>query len=413
MKVVLRNLVEIRSESNLNLIENVKMAFTSIYSHKLRSFLTMLGIIIGVASVIAIIAIAQGGEAMLKSKFSGENNIREIYYEPSEEDVASNSNAIFDSTFTEEDVRALEAIPQISKVIKSSSENGQLTYQEYSTNLTLKGIDREYMNINEFKLKNGTYFTEDDFLSGRKITIISEKLSEKIFGSESALNKIIYFDNQPLEVIGVLETTDSFFSGDENTIFTPIKVWQIIYGNSDVKELSIQSTSIGNLQTASNKAVHVLNEMNEKSGDYKILNMEEIEKLIDEVSNVMTIIIGSIGSISILVGGIGVMNIMLVSVTERTKEIGLRISLGATKRQILIQFLVESMTLTLLGGVLGIILGAGGAMLVSYFAGWPSLVSVWVVVFGLLFSMSIGILFGIAPANRASKMNPIEALNYE
>ncbi|MDQ6468834.1 ABC transporter permease [Exiguobacterium acetylicum] len=373
----------------------------------------MLGIIIGVASVIAIIAIAQGGEAMLKSKFSGENNIREIYYEPSEEDVASNSSAIFDSTFTEEDVRALEAIPQISKVIKSSSENGQLTYQEYSTNLTLKGIDEEYMNINEFKLENGTHFTEDDFLSGRKIAIISEKLSEKIFGSGSALNKIIYFDNQPLEVIGVLETTDSFFSGDENTIFTPIKVWQIIYGSSEVKELSIQSTSIGNLQTASNKAVHVLNEMNEKSGDYKILNMEEIENLIDEVSNVMTIIIGSIGSISILVGGIGVMNIMLVSVTERTKEIGLRISLGATKRQILIQFLVESMTLTLLGGVLGIILGAGGAMLVSYFAGWPSLVSAWVIVFGLLFSMFIGILFGIAPANRASKMNPIEALNYE
>jgi len=181
----------------------------------------------------------------------------------------------------------------------------------------------------------------------------------------------------------------------------------------DINEVSIKAETPEDLQAAGEKSVAILNRIHEKDGEYQVFNAEEIGELIGQVTNVMTILIGSIAGISLVVGGIGVMNIMLVSVTERTREIGIRISLGATRAQIMAQFLVESITLTLFGGLIGIGIGVGGSMIVSYLAGWPSLVSVPVIIGGILFSMLIGIIFGILPANKAAKMDPIQALGHE
>lgn len=175
----------------------------------------------------------------------------------------------------------------------------------------------------------------------------------------------------------------------------------------------LQAENADDLQVAGEKAADLLNRMHDTDEAYQVMNMEEIAAGIGQITTIMTIIIGSIAGVSLLVGGIGVMNIMLVSVTERTREIGIRMSVGATRGQILFQFLVESVTLTLIGGLIGMLLGGGAASLVSYFAGWPPLISLPVIIGGVLFSMIIGVVFGILPANKASRLDPIESLRYE
>src|SRR5699024_1165137 len=206
---------------------------------------------------------------------------------------------------------------------------------------------------------------------------------------------------------------DNLFDLDTNDLYLPFKTWQTVFASSDISELSIQAESSGELEIAGEKSTEALNRLHDKEDAYQLLNLEEMEEGIGQVTGVMTIIIGSIAGISLLVGGIGVMNIMLVSVTERTREVGIRMSLGATRGQILIQFLIESVTLTLVGGLIGMFVGAGGAMIVSSIAGWPSLVSFPVIAGGILFSMFIGVVFGILPANKAAKMDPIQALGHE
>lgn len=373
----------------------------------------MVGIIIGVASVISVVAIGQGGEAMLKSQLSGEENTRELFYEPSEEELESNPNAIFDSAFSEEDIRTIENIPEVQHVIRASTESSPVYYRESETKGNIKGISEEYIDVNRLEVVSGRNLTDGDFLAGIRSAIVSESFQDSLFDGKEILGEVIYIGSQPIKIVGVLENGDSIFATGQDTIYLPLKTWQNVFANSDINEVSIQAETPEELQIAGEQAVETLNRINNKDGEYQILNIEEIGDLIEQITSVMTIVIGSIAGISLVVGGIGVMNIMLVSVTERTREIGIRISLGATRAQIMTQFLVESITLTLFGGLVGMLIGAGGAMLVSYFAGWPSLISLPVIIGGIVFSMLIGVVFGILPAQRAARMDPIRALGHE
>ncbi|MGG1696870.1 ABC transporter permease [Bacillus zhangzhouensis] len=397
----------------MKLFENIKIALNSVLAHKLRSILTMLGIIIGVGSVIAVVAIGQGGEQMLKESISGPNNTIDMTYTPSDEELNANPNALFEAAFTEEDIQSIKTINGVKQVASSTAQGMQLRFQDTTVDATVNGINEGYMNVESLQIAEGQDLRDIDFRSGRRAAIISEGLKKELFHGQKALGEMIWMNGQPIEVIGVLAKQEGMFSFDMNEIYVPFEMLTSTFGINEYDKLSIQVAHADQMKEVGKNAAALLNENHHTEDAYDMINMEEIAAGIGQITSVMTTIIGSIAGISLLVGGIGVMNIMLVSVTERTREIGIRKALGATRAQILVQFLIESVVLTLMGGLMGIALGLGGASLVSLFAGWPSLVSWQVVSGGVLFSMLIGIIFGLIPANKAARLDPIESLRYE
>ncbi|MDF2001995.1 ABC transporter permease [Bacillus pumilus] len=397
----------------MKLFENIKIAMNSVLAHKLRSILTMLGIIIGVGSVIAVVAIGQGGEQMLKGSISGPNNTIDMTYTPSDEELNTNPNALFDATFTEEDIKSVKTINGVNQVASSTAQGMQLRFQDTTVDATVNGINEGYTNVHSLQIAEGQNLRDIDFRSGRRAALISEGLQKELFNGQKALGEMIWMNGQPVEVIGVLAKQKGMFSFDMNEIFVPFAMLTSTFGINEYDKLSIQVAHADQMKEVGKNAAALLNENHHTEDAYEMINMEEIAEGIGQITSVMTTIIGSIAGISLLVGGIGVMNIMLVSVTERTREIGIRKAIGATRAQILVQFLIESVVLTLIGGLMGIALGLGGAALVSLVAGWPSLVSWQVICGGVLFSMLIGIVFGLIPANKAARLDPIDSLRYE
>ncbi|PCK21781.1 macrolide ABC transporter permease [Bacillus pumilus] len=397
----------------MKLFENIKIALNSVLAHKLRSVLTMLGIIIGVGSVIAVVAIGQGGEQMLKKSISGPNNTVDMTYTPSDEELNANPNALFEASFTEEDIQSIKTMNGVKQVASSTAQGMQLRFQDTTVDATVNGINEGYTNVHSLQIAEGQNLRDIDFRSGRRAAIISEGLKKELFNGQKALGEMIWMNGQPVEVIGVLAKQKGLLSFDMNEIYVPFAMLTATFGLNEYDKLSIQVAHADQMKEVGKNAAALLNENHHTEDAYEMINMEEIAAGIGQITSVMTTIIGSIAGISLLVGGIGVMNIMLVSVTERTREIGIRKALGATRAQILVQFLIESVVLTLIGGLMGIALGLGGTSLVSLFAGWPSLVSWQVVCGGVLFSMLIGIIFGLIPANKAARLDPIESLRYE
>ncbi|WP_379970550.1 ABC transporter permease [Ectobacillus sp. sgz5001026] len=399
----------------MSLLDSIKIALSSILAHKLRSALTMLGIIIGVGSIITVVAIGQGGEAALKSQIAGGgNNTIQLNFKPDTEDIFANPLEK-QPTFTQEDLLQLSKIPEVASVITENSSFDPIEVNDKKVNVQISGITNAYFTVNKLTLVKGRMLTSSDFSQANNVVVINQKASDDLYQKENPIGKIMEIKGQTFQIAGVYKTGDDLFGLGLPQAIIPLSIWPVVYGTDNIQSVTIQAKDASQIETAGKKAADTLNDRKSSDikGKYEVLNLVEIQKGISKVTGIMTAIISGIAGISLLVGGIGVMNIMLVSVTERTREIGIRKALGATRGKILLQFLIESMMLTMLGGVIGIGLGVGGAYIVSSFAKWPPLVSWQVVLGGVLFSMTIGIVFGLIPANKAAKLDPIEALRYE
>ncbi|MBA4496490.1 ABC transporter permease [Paenactinomyces guangxiensis] len=393
--------------------ENIKMATDSIFAHKLRSILTMLGIIIGVASVIIIVAIGQGGTAQLTEAFAGSSNTVNLMPKRDE-------NAAFfipeENVFTQKDLDDLKQISEVKSVIASSFDMANIQYRDKKTGGTFVfGVNSNvFLETSGLKVRQGRIFQSGDFHSSSGGAILSDSVAKKLFPDKDPIGEIIRVKSQPVRVIGVLQKPEGLQGLVETSeIYLPSQTWRTVFGSMKIDQVVLQVKEAGLMESAGKKAVDILNRNHNKDDGYEVQNIEQLTQGIKQVANIMTIVIGSIGGISLLVGGIGVMNIMLVSVTERTREIGIRKAMGATRGNILMQFLVESVTLSVIGGGIGILIGAGVSGVLKAMDVWPATVSIPVAIGGVLFSMLFGIVFGILPANKAARLNPIECLRYE
>ncbi|MDM5190828.1 ABC transporter permease [Bacillus sp. DX4.1] len=399
----------------MSLLDSIKIALSSILAHKLRSALTMLGIIIGVGSIITVVAIGQGGEAALKSQFVGDGNSTVPIQFKVDMNDPYGMEAMGQPPLTEEDIFEVKKIPEIAHVITTNSNMETLDINDKKDMVSITGLDSEYFAVNKVKVLKGRSLHDTDIEQGNNVVMISKGVEEKVFPKENPVGKIIEMKGQPMQIIGVYKSDNEFMGMSPSEALIPLTLWPTLYGTDEIQSISVQAKNVDDLEKAGKKAADVLNSRkpSDASGEYEVMNLKEIQEGISKMTGIMTMIIGGIAGISLVVGGIGVMNIMLVSVTERTREIGVRKALGATRSKILLQFLIEAVMLTLLGGLIGIGLGYAGAYIVSKFANWPPLVSWEVVLGGVLFSMTLGIIFGLIPANKAAKLDPIEALRYE
>ncbi len=389
----------------MNLFESIRVALEGIRANKLRSFLTTLGIIIGIAAVIAVVAIGQGGRAVLMTEMEKVGtNIFVVYV-----DWRSGKNPN-GREFSASDVQVLkDKVPGITHISANSDTMDDVRGPKSKKFCQVRGVSADYAFISKLTMKKGRFFSEEDDTLSRRVAVLDEALADEIFGRTEPLGNMVSVGNTPFLVIGVVAKGESIFGFGENVnTYIPGRAWRNMYGPY-INDLEGSAVSKEKVQETMEQAVKVL-ERRHRGAKYGSESMEQIMQSANKITGIMTLIIGAIAGISLFVGGIGVMNIMLVSVTERTREIGIRKALGARRKDILIQFLIESVVLCVLGGIIGMALGIGGAFLIAKLAKWPPLVSWWTALIAFTFSAAIGIIFGMLPANKAAKMDPIEAL---
>jgi len=391
----------------MNLWESVTVALESIRGNKLRSFLTTMGIVIGIAAVMSVVAIGQGGRAMLMKELEKFGTNMFFIFVNYQEGQSTRPG-----DFREEDVTIIkQLVPEIEYMSPVRYSQMPVRGTRGQKSVRVNGTTGDYAQIRNMETQWGRFYTDNDQAVGRRVAVMDAELAEELFGRGNPVGKRVIIYGNPALVVGVLKKEESALGfNTRQEIYVPLSFLQQITGSNFIHELVGSAGSREDVYRAMERAQRIMERRHNAPGRYATHSMEQEMQSANQITGIMTLVVSFIAGISLLVGGIGVMNIMLVSVTERTREIGIRMALGARRRDILVQFLIESVVLCVLGGLIGIILGYGGAQLIAMVAKWPPLVSWWTALVAFLFSAVVGVFFGIYPANKASKLDPIEAL---
>jgi len=405
--------------------QSMKIAFRALRVNKLRSALTMLGIIIGVGAVIAMVAVGSGATARIQEQIAsiGSNVIIVLSGSMSAGGVRMGTG--FAQTLTEDDAKAIATdCPSVQAAAPSSRGGAQVIYGNSNWGTQILGTTPDYLTIRDIGMLSGQPFTTGDVDAAAKVALLGRTVVDNLFNGSDPVGQIIRIKGVPFTVVATMVPKGQSPTGQDqdDLIIVPISTAKKkVIGSSKSNAQSVQQITVqgrdGMTKQAEEEVKGLLRQRHKiqptQEDDFNVRNMEEVFAAQESSAQVMSILLASIASVSLIVGGIGIMNIMLVSVTERTKEIGLRQAVGAKTKDILAQFLVEAVTLSVLGGVIGIAMGVTASILISYFAEWSTLVSPGSILLAFVFSALVGVFFGYYPARKAAFMDPIEALRYE
>ncbi len=399
----------------------LKVAFRALRRNKLRTALTMLGIIIGVGAVIAMVGIGNGAKAQVEARIAalGQNVIMVFSGSITRGGVHTGFGGA--GTLTVEDAAAIaKDVPGVSVVSPEVRTGGQVMAGNNNWSTSLMGESVDYLAIRQWDLADGAMFTEADVRAAAKVCVLGKTTVDKLFPEDDPVGKIIRIKNVPMKVLGVLKSkgVSMFGSDQDDVVLMPYTTaMKRFAGVTTLRSINVQAATAGQMAEVQNAITDLLRQRHRiqpgADDDFMLRNQQELSEAMTATTEVMTALLAAIASVSLLVGGIGIMNIMLVSVTERTREIGIRMAVGARGRDILLQFLIEAVALSSTGGVLGILAGVGGARLITMIKEWPTLVSPQSIIIAFAFSAAVGVFFGFYPARKASQLDPIDALRYE
>ncbi|OIP34794.1 MAG: multidrug ABC transporter substrate-binding protein [Deltaproteobacteria bacterium CG2_30_66_27] len=408
----------------MNLYSAGKVAFRSLRANKMRTILTMLGMIIGVAAVIIMVAIGAGANERIASQIASVGSNLLLVLPGSTTSGGLRSGFGSTPTLTMDDARAIgKELPAVALASPASRTSGPVVYGNQNWSTILQGVSPEYFEMRDWKTGDGRHFTTQEMDAAVKVCLLGSTVAENLFGPEDPVGKIVRIKRAPFTVVGVLESKGQSPNGqdqDDIVILPVTTLLKKLAGSAhsgSIGVVLVQAVDGEHVKEAEREATSLLRQRHRiapgQDADFSVRNLSEMLALAESATRIMSLLLGGIASVSLVVGGIGIMNIMLVSVTERTREIGIRMAVGARERDILSQFLIEAVMLALTGGAVGIVLGSAGAVLISRLAGWSTLISPAAAFLAFGFSAAVGVFFGFYPARKASRMDPIEALRYE
>ncbi|MFC2154946.1 ABC transporter permease [Acidobacteriota bacterium] len=405
----------------MKLSGTIQISFTALNRNKMRSFLTALGIIIGVGAVIAMVSIGQGAKQAVEERFeSFGTNL--LFLRPGSSSFRGRSSGFgSNTTLSAEDAEAItERCDAVQNVSPSVSTRAQVVYGNKNWNTNINGTGDKYPQIRNWEIAEGSFFGPNHIRSSAKVCILGNDVYQNLFEGDYAIGKIIRIKKIPFRIIGVLKSkgqSGGWYNQDD-TIMAPFTtVQKRLLGITHISSVDISAVSAAKTAEATQQVTELLRRRHKiapgSEDDFNIRDMTEIAEGAAASTDIMTNLLGGIALVSLIVGGIGIMNIMLVSVTERIREIGIRMSVGAREVDILLQFLTEAIVLSVMGGLVGVGAGVLASKLIAQFGGWTTLISLTSIIMAFLFSGTVGVFFGFYPARKASKLDPIEALRYE
>ena len=399
----------------------LRIALRALARNKLRAFLTMLGIIIGVGAVIAMVAIGEGAKSTIRAQIAALGTNVLIVLPGS--NVQGGVRAGFGNvtTLLDSDAKAMaRELPSVAFVSPVLRRQDQVVAGNLNWGTLAQGVAPEFQQIRDWQVAEGRFLHEGDMDSAAKVAVIGQTVARQLFGKDEALDAVIRIRNIPFRVVGVLGAKGQTGQGtdQDDTIMIPYTTMQKrLMRITWVQSIVVKAVSAERVEEAQEQITLLLRQRHrigpEREDDFNVRNLSDIAEAATTTARVMAVLLGSVASISLLVGGIGIMNIMLVSVTERTREIGIRMAVGARSRDIMLQFLVEAVVMAATGGLIGILLGVGSSEVIKQWAQWPTLIDPAIIAIAFLFSGAVGVFFGFYPAKKAANLDPIDALRYE